>query len=281
MAAKEGKNVKIIQWKDLYLTDYDLSRLVAMDQHWANGREFLMLSKPRPTSALLYLKDSRVEYVTENGASLSFPKGTLLYIPQNCRYRCRFYACGGEKAVTQLIEFELREPEGTPFACGREILSLVSDGSGYFADTFAEAILCYHRFSFSFGAFKALLYGLLTRIAMQHQMEALYSREYFPIAPAIRHLLTNPCGDTDVAALAEMCHVSESCFRNLFKQYSGKTPSKYCLDNRMFRARQLLESGLYSVTEVAAMVGYRDAGYFSKVFKRENGVLPGAYSRDP
>jgi len=272
--------VKIIEWKDLYLTDYNLSRLAAMDQHWPNGREFLMLSKPRPTSALLYLKDSRVEYVTEAGESLSFPKGTLLYIPQNSRYRCRFYACGGPKAVTQLIEFELRDGEGTAFACSGEILSLIDDAAGTFSDTFAEAILCCSRFSFSYGAFKALLYSLLTRIAMHHQMETLYSRDFFPIAPAIRHLLTNPCGDTDVAALAGMCHVSESCFRSLFKRYSGKTPSKYCLDNRIFRAKQLLESGLYSVSEVAELVGYRDPGYFSKVFKKETGVLPGIYSRE-
>ena len=93
-----------------------------------------------------------------------------------------------------------------------------------------------------------------------------------------RYLQTNPCGQTEVAALAQMCHVSESCFRNLFKQYSGKTPSKYCLDNRIFRARQLLESGLYSVAEVAAMVGYRDAGYFTKVFKKETGILPGSFA---
>ena len=272
--------MNLTHWKDLYFTDYNLFRLAAMDQHWANGREFFMLAKPRPTSALLYLKDSRVEYVTETGASLVFPKGTLLYIPQNSRYRCRFYACGGPKAVTQLIEFELRDGEGIPFACGREILSLVDDAAGSFADSVEEVILCCSRFSFSFGAVKSLLYGLLTRIAMHHQMETLYSREYFPIAPAIRHLLNHPWGETDVAALAEMCHVSESCFRNLFKQYSGKTPSKYCLDNRMFRARQLLESGLYSVSEVASMVGYRDAGYFSKVFKKETGVLPGVYSRE-
>ena len=270
--------MKIVEWKDLYLTDYNLSRLAAMNQKWDNGKEFLMLSRHRPTSALLYLKDCRVEYLLESGRSLSFPQGTLLYIPQNSRYRTRFYACAGPKAITQLVEFELRDADGAPFACSREVMALISDGSGYFADTITEAILCYNRFSFSFGAFKSLLYGLLTRIAMHHQMQTLHSREYFPIAPAIRHLLTNPCADTDVASLAEMCHVSESCFRNLFKQYSGKTPSKYCLDNRIFRARQLLESGLYSVAEVAAMVGYRDAGYFTKAFKKETGILPGHYA---
>jgi hypothetical protein len=50
----------------------------------------------------------------------------------------------------------------------------------------AEAIRCYKQFFFSFGTFKALLYDLLNRIAMHYQKEAVLSREYFPIAPAIR-----------------------------------------------------------------------------------------------
>ena len=271
--------MKIVEWKDLYLTDFNLFRMSAMDQEWNHGQEFLMLSKSRPTSALLYLKDSRVEYELESGVSLSFPRGTLLYIPENSRYRTRLYACDGQKAITQLIEFELRDTDNQPFACSREIMPLLTDKTDFFVDSVAEAIRCYKQFFFSFSAFKALLYDLLNRIAMHYQKEVVLAREYFPIAPAVRYLLTNPCGDVNVADLAKMCHVSESCFRNLFKQYSGKTPLRYCLDNRIFRAKQLLENGSYSVSEVATMVGYRDAGYFTKVFKKETGILPGKYAQ--
>jgi len=269
----------VIEWKDLYLADYSLFRLVAMNQRWKDGQEFLMLSKTRPTSALLYLKSSRVEYTLPDGRKLSFPQGSLLYLPQGCRYRSRFYAVGGEYAHTQLIEFELRDTEGQPFACSQEIMPLMADKISAFEDSIAEAILCYSQLSFSFGAFRAILYNLLTRIAKRYQKEAVFSRKYFPIAPAIRYLIAHPYGDTDIASLAQMCHLSESCFRNLFKQYSGKTPSKYCLDNRMLRAKQLLENGLHSVAEVAAMVGYGDAGYFTKVFKKETGILPGKYGQ--
>ena len=238
-----------------------------------------MLSKPRPTSALLYLRECWAEYLLPDGRNLSFPQGSLLYFPQGCRYRARFNACGGQYALTQLLEFELRDTEGQFFACSHEIMPLIADKIGSFENNVAEAILCYKQFSFSFSAFRAILYDLLTRIAMCYQKEAVLSREYFPIVPAIRYLLANPYGDTDVASLAKMCHVSESCFRNLFKQYSGKTPSRYCLDNRILRAKQLLENGLYSVAEGAAMVGYRDAGYFTKVFKKETGILPGQYGQ--
>jgi len=38
---------------------------------------------------------------------------------------------------------------------------------------------------------------------------------------------------------------------------------------------------MYSVSEVATMVGYGDPGYFTKVFKKENGILPGSFMKNP
>ena len=271
--------MKLVEWKDLYLTDYNIFRFIAIDQKWDNGQEFLMLSKPRPTSALFYLKDSRAEYQLPDGTRLSFPQGSLLYFPQSCRYRVKFFTCHGKNPITQLIEFELRDTEGQTFVCSEKIMVLTTDKIGSFEDSITEAILHYNQPSFPFGAFKSVLYDLLTRIARCYQKEAVLSRKYLSIAPAISYLLAHPYGDIDVVSLAKMCHVSESAFRNLFKQFCGKTPTRYCLDNRMMRAKQLLENGLYSVAEVAEMVGYKDAGYFTKVFKKEIGVLPGKYGR--
>lgn len=271
--------MNVLEWKNLYLEDFNIFRLAAINQQWHDGQEFLMLSKPRPTSALLYLKDSTAEYLMPNGEVLSFPQGSLLYFPQGCRYRAKFLAHTEQKAITQLIEFELRNTEGQQFTCSNKIMPLSVDKIGSFEQEIAELILCYKQPSFSFSTFKSIMYDLLTRIAMSYQTDAVYSRRYVPLAPAIRHLSANPYGDTDIVTLAKMCHISESCFRNLFKEYSGKTPSKYYLDNRIKRAKQLLENGLYSVAEVASMVGYKDAGYFTKVFKKETGILPGRYSK--
>ncbi len=122
-----------------------------------------------------------------------------------------------------------------------------------------------------------MLYSLIAKIARRHQRENIYSKEFAPIAPAIDFLTKNPYSDVSVAALAEMCHVSECGFRNLFKKYSGKTPSEYCLNNKMKKAKKLLQSNMYSIAEVAEILGYSDAGYFTKVFKKETGVLPSKY----
>ena len=263
--------MRLIDFRNLYLTDYNLGKLMAMNQYSNHGREFFMTKKDRETSALLYLKDSRVEYQLPSGEQILFPKGSVVYIPQGSRYQCRFYACDGEKAHTQLIEFEMTDSSGEPFACSRQVMGVLPGGV---FNAFDDAIRIFRALSFSYGEFKSLLYGLLSQIAAHHQTKALHSKAFFPIAPAIRYLQKNPCTDVSIGELARMCHVSEGCFRSLFRQYSGKSPSRFCLENRMQKAEQLLQSNMYSVSEVATMVGYKDAGYFTKVFKKETGQLP-------
>ena len=269
--------MNVIEFQDLYLTDYNLNRLVAMNQQWAHGREFLMTKKNRETSALLYLKDGRVEYFLESGEHLSFPKGSVVYIPQGSRYRSRFYACGSEYAHTQLIEFEMVDCEGVPFIGSKQITSVLSGGDVF--NTFDEAIRIFKALSFSYGEFKSVLYSLLSKVALHRQTKILHSKAFFPIAPAIRYLQSNPCTDVSITELAQMCHVSEGCFRSLFKKYSGKTPSRFCLENKIQKAGQLLQSNMYTVSEVASMVGYDDPGYFTKVFKKETGMSPSEYFR--
>ena len=47
----------------------------------------------------------------------------------------------------------------------------------------------------------------------------------------------------------------------------------------MEHARRLLEQGNTSITEVSSLVGYKDSGYFSKVFKKYYGIAPVYYKR--
>lgn len=67
-------------------------------------------------------------------------------------------------------------------------------------------------------------------------------------------------------------------FRKL-KALTGLTPSDFIKDFRMKHARQMLETGKFRVADVATLVGYQDAQYFSKVFKKETGKSPSEYGK--
>lgn len=61
--------------------------------------------------------------------------------------------------------------------------------------------------------------------------------------------------------------MSRTSFYNRMKELTGKYPMEYVLTFKMERAKMLLASRQYNVTEVAEMLGYCDAKYFGKRFK--------------
>ena len=68
--------------------------------------------------------------------------------------------------------------------------------------------------------------------------------------------------------------MSEVYFRKIFKAEYGTSPQKFIIKLRMQKAVELIETGDYSLKEVALMSGYKDYKYFSAEFKRLFGVSP-------
>lgn len=61
-----------------------------------------------------------------------------------------------------------------------------------------------------------------------------------------------------------------------FKQRTGLSPKQFLLKMRMDKARELL-GGPLTIDQVATSVGFNDALYFSKQFRKHTGVPPSEY----
>lgn len=81
----------------------------------------------------------------------------------------------------------------------------------------------------------------------------------------------------DFKSLSRAFGYSYSSFRNKFKERIGRSPHEYLTELRLDRAVELLNSGQYTVSEVASMVGYDDGAYFSRVFRRKKGCSPSSF----
>lgn len=64
-----------------------------------------------------------------------------------------------------------------------------------------------------------------------------------------------------------------------FKAACGITPMRRLLEMRMQRAEAQLLSSDKTLAEIAALLGFDNAFYFSNVFKKEKGISPSAYRR--
>lgn len=82
-----------------------------------------------------------------------------------------------------------------------------------------------------------------------------------------------------VANLAEMEHMSERWYRELFREAFGASPSSYITALRMAFARKLLRETNLPIAQVAQSCGYEDSLYFSRLFCKKNGMPPTAYQK--
>ena len=73
--------------------------------------------------------------------------------------------------------------------------------------------------------------------------------------------------------------VSPFHFIRQFQALFGETPHQYRIRARLERAKDLLESSDYSVTDVCMEVGFSSLGSFSDLFARRVGMAPSVYRR--
>lgn len=68
--------------------------------------------------------------------------------------------------------------------------------------------------------------------------------------------------------------LSSEYFSRLFKEEVGENFVAYLTIYRMKKARDLIRNTSIKISQIAQMVGYPNAGYFSKIYKKYNGVTP-------
>ena len=75
----------------------------------------------------------------------------------------------------------------------------------------------------------------------------------------------------DIAAHLNICPTT---LRNLFRRELGCSPKQYLIRTRMTEAVWMINSGYWSVTQIANHVGYYDQKNFSTAFKNYYGYSP-------
>ncbi len=81
----------------------------------------------------------------------------------------------------------------------------------------------------------------------------------------------------EVGEYAAMLHISAGHLSEVVKSQSGKPAIKHIHDRLVMEARRLLFHTDRSLKDIAFELGFSDASYFNRFFKRETGVTPAGY----
>ena len=93
------------------------------------------------------------------------------------------------------------------------------------------------------------------------------------------YLEQHPLAHRSVRSAAAACGMSAEHMSRLFARHHGTGAYAFLVRLRMQHAASLLLERQSGVAEVAALLGYRDAGHFSRVFRSVHRVPPSRFRR--
>ena len=106
-----------------------------------------------------------------------------------------------------------------------------------------------------------------------HQL-AVRTTNYFDANAVADYLRSHYNENITNKNIAEIFHFHPNYMSSEFCRTFGKPLHRYLLELRITKAIGLLETGQYSVESVAEAVGFSDANYFSRYFKKITGKTP-------
>jgi AraC-like DNA-binding protein len=129
---------------------------------------------------------------------------------------------------------------------------------------------------------KSELYEILYKMQSEHRFDYRPKTKLEIIKPAVEYIHERYSIESiGIEKLSKLCNITPEYFRSIFKANFGTSPVKYINAIKIARAKELLDSNMYSVTEAATLSGFNDISHFSREFKRSCGQNPSQYAKAP
>jgi len=91
---------------------------------------------------------------------------------------------------------------------------------------------------------------------------------------AVEYIQDQLNADLTVSGIAQAVGLSPDNFTRLFKESTGQSPYRYVVEARVRKAKELLTTGKFTISEAAYHVGFVDQSHLTRHFKRIFGLSP-------
>ncbi len=208
-------------------------------------------------------------YIFDDSTKITVRPNEIIYLPKHSNYEVYAEVAGDCYA----INFDISEEKSfAPFMI--KIKNIVSVLAHFKT---SQSVWEYKSRGYIMKC-KAELYQIIYNIQQEYFSEYLSNAKLEIIKPGIEYIHKEYTKQhIDIEALSVMCGITPEYFRKIFRTYYGTSPVKYINELKISHAKELLASGMYSVTEVAFQSGYTDTSFFSREFKKNTGVTPKDY----
>jgi AraC-like DNA-binding protein len=106
------------------------------------------------------------------------------------------------------------------------------------------------------------------------RLDISFSEKTNIVNDILQYLSVNYMKQISLYRLAHNMYLSPVYISKIFKEETGESPINHLIRIRLTKARELLAAGDMPIKAVARNVGYDDAFYFSKLYKKYYGIPP-------
>lgn len=210
----------------------------------------------KPAFSFIFVQHGALEYhFKEKNKTIVIEKDDVLFVPKDYPYSTKYLK---ENTKIQILNFDVKtEPLAAElskplhYQKNAELSAVFSTIT--FENMASPFFLC------------AKIYELLYHISLQ---AVTIPKKYRKLAPAISELNQQYFKNEKISYYAKLCNMSESNFRKLFREYTGKSPIEYRNTVRIAAAKRLIKTGELTVSEAAYLVGFNNMSFFYEAYNK-------------
>ena len=225
------------------------------------------IHKNRPFHGLV-INDATADKIIHfsDGTAMRTGPNELHYLPKGSNYQVEVVVAGGCWAINfDLLDEMDEKPFNVKFRSHEAVLNLFQDAVAAWNEK--EDLII-----------RKSVYDIIIKIKKELQRGYIPSGKEQLIQPAVDRINRDfTKNDLSVNDLAALCGISKAYFRRIFIEKFSLSPKEYIISLRLERARHLLESGQFSVSDIALMCGYFEPCHFSREFKKRYDLSPVEY----
>ena len=240
-------------------------------------RNFSTFGNPRKTNGFIYLLNCDCTYELAGGKTVDAKKGDVIYLPAFLEYKSNFKNFGNEPIDGILINLLFSDDKGRTFYLPDKIKIYKIQNSNYVKSCFSNILNCSKQPLMNMAEMKSIAYKILAYLGTLHRELKINSSKYKCISEGISYLENDVQQALSIEEIAQLCHVSATYFRSLFKEYSGMSPIQFRIQKKLEIAKTLLLSNDMTILEISDYLGFESVAYFSKVFKKYEKISPSRY----
>lgn len=209
----------------------------------------------------------------KTGDLVILPRGIAHQYASSPNYPWTIYWCHFEGDLADEFVQHLQVPKQKPIIP----LGLHSSLVGEFDALLEARHSSYHLNAFINAANQ--LRQILTHIALLQPLVRSQDSDSFDLEKIHSLMQARIHEQLDIDTLANSVNLSKFHFIKRYKELTGTTPINHFIQLKIERACHLLDISSRTIAEVAFMVGYEDAYYFSRIFKKVMGISPTQYRK--